>query len=126
MDPKLPPENQAEIIYEQVGKKTVELGTHFMIKATVKLLDPKLAGAKFCVEPSPHWAIIGRSRASLKENVTEVKLQGMPTVYGRIQIPTVRIESMNEVPVKVKESGNTQTVTVKPRAIVGAVPKVIN
>ena len=128
LSPKMPLGSQVQIVYHPIQKKTVELGSYFAINATIEFLEKLDSDLRYTVDGGSNWAIIGRSKVIIRQpkagEKVEVVVQGIPVRYGEVQIPDIKIEIVNErAGLRVKGSGVAQTVTVRPRAIVSAVPK---
>jgi len=88
------------------------------MKVTITYSQPD--DLMYVIEGGRDWGIVGKTKAKVTEERTEVIIKAVPIRYGKIAIPEIRVISKEEE-LEGCVSGNEQIILVVPNNIVKAV-----
>lgn len=102
----------------------LEVGEFFTMKTLIEIKELLNIEVVYSIDGKGQWAIIGKSKAQIDVRAgpkIEVQIKAVTVAYGRVQIPEVRIETLDRKILDpkyiVKERGNSQIILVQPRSI---------
>ena len=108
------------IIYNQLGKHTIEIQSYLIIKATIE--SHNLSEVICCIDGRNDWIIIGQIKKELcidDSGRSNIAIHCIPVKYGVIHFPKISlklVDSNKELTTKIV--GYEQTITVIPKSVI--------